>query len=313
MKKIFFLIAFLPSTCLIYSDENPSGGELIIYNRHATDNIKVVVYPIAAVFNGNLEYSLKCFRPLQGVYSHIVGGQESEIMNNSSFALDHDGATDNEAEAAIGYGKYRVEIYKKVSGNYQFVDYVDVDYGDADYPALYSVAPFIRDLPINYYSSTDIRYWNGTPIPSSRYIPIWDQSVRNQLAVKTQNKNGFKTTNSDNGEWLDFPLYAPSYGGAGHLTPELCGLNLNIEPNHTAYVKCPESFTIDKGAKLTLTTNSGSNAQFIIGDDPNSTNCGATFTVSGNTSPNLPFGWLYLQSNTTVDVIKKSMLRLEYN
>ncbi|MCI0449999.1 MAG: hypothetical protein L0Y79_09500, partial [Chlorobi bacterium] len=127
-KNTLILIIITSLSTVFAQEENPAGGELIIYNRHVTEDIKVVVYPIGAIFNGNLEYKLKCLNPQDPPgYQYIVGGEKSGMTYNISFELDHDAASGYSAAKSIGYGKYRVEIYKKVSGSYQFVDYVDVD------------------------------------------------------------------------------------------------------------------------------------------------------------------------------------------
>jgi hypothetical protein len=125
-------------------------------------------------------------------YTHIVGGEEDEINYGGRFTLDHDASGDQQAEACIGYGKYRIEIYRKINYIYEFVDFCDVDFGDADYPSAYSSNGFTPDLKIVYFSPSDIKYWEFYQLPSNRLIQIWDQSVRNSSAIKAQNRIGFK-------------------------------------------------------------------------------------------------------------------------
>lgn len=121
----------------------PWKGELIIFNKSYQKNIKIEVYPIGAIFNAQQKYSIECINENLPEYDKIIGG--SKILpkrvgsSASSFKLDHDASEDFNAEASIGFGKYRVvflEFYNDTNFTDGISTYCDVDYSDADYPIL---------------------------------------------------------------------------------------------------------------------------------------------------------------------------------
>lgn len=55
-------------------------GEIIVHNYSYQKNIRVQVFPVGAVFNGDKKYRINCAHPRLGIYDKIIGG--SKILNN---------------------------------------------------------------------------------------------------------------------------------------------------------------------------------------------------------------------------------------
>ncbi|MDZ4712435.1 MAG: hypothetical protein SGI89_08930, partial [bacterium] len=220
-KIIIILLIQLFITQILHS-----APELTITNK-SNETLKFVVYPIGAIFNGAKKYDLNCV--ISGNYTYIFGGQKSGVTNNQSFILDQDGAPTANGEASIGYGKYRVVFYKLNSG-YDSVNYCDINFSDADYP--YTGDPYlIKDLNLEYYSSTNIKYYFGggaVAIPSNKLIVSWDQRTSgNTNAYKTQNKNGFISSST----YPNWPINALTSGAVNHTYLNEVYVNLFLKDN----------------------------------------------------------------------------------
>ncbi|HRJ98134.1 MAG TPA: hypothetical protein PL089_00800 [Ignavibacteria bacterium] len=253
MKKIILVIIYLIVIFndLSYSDKSDLViGELIIYNYAPNTTLKVKVYPIGFVYNGDKEYNPECI--LNGNYDYIIGGEEEGIATYSSFSLDHDGAGDDGGEASIGYGKYRVVFFQLDSGIYDSIDYCDVDYGDSNYP--YG-NPFTADINFYYYSSQNIKVWTtSNSLPANRLVTIWDQRAMDSTHVRIPNKYGF----SSNDNYINYPINILQYGAVSHLNPGDIDLNLQIDHDINTRDTLIDSVTnITVKRKVALKINSG--------------------------------------------------------
>lgn len=138
------LVLFTVLIVLVSFNESKSNAEVFIYNMSYTDEIRVNVYPVGAVFNGFKRYSLQCRFPRNETpplpsYIYIYGGAKELPVRTTSVAqylgLNHDiDAAVAQTEGAVGYGKYRVDFYKKnTNSQYEFVEYCFFDYSDSDF------------------------------------------------------------------------------------------------------------------------------------------------------------------------------------
>lgn len=177
----------------------------------------------------------------------------------------------------IGYGKYRINIYKLVGSNFTLVNHCYVDYSHGNYPWNPGPNGLTNDIFVYYLGNGDIRGWDQIYLPADRTLKIWDQRrSNNPNAFEEQNKNGFHSTNSGiNFQWLKFPLIASEYQGPTEETPEKLLVHLDVFPNHHPKVKCGETFSIESGSRLLLqSTNNGANySQFTVGEYPGSNCC----------------------------------------
>jgi len=280
-KNIYLMIIFTFSLLLFNrniqaQDEELPPGELLIGNN-SSDVIKIEVLPVGAVFNGDLDYKLKITeRHFSTHYTHIVGGTVSDIINGGGLRLDHDGRDDANAEGGcVGFGWYKVNFYKKDGSSYDFVNYVYIDWGDADYKfgsGYYASNPLKPDLQIGYYGANDIRLWSeNISLPQDHIVRIYEQPY----GSKYPNRNGFKTNSGDN--WLNFPLLATSYQGSqpwGHENPEKCFLNVNILAQHQPKIICGDYFNLN----LSVLWLKRDNTKLFIGNSDNNPTCGAGLT-----------------------------------
>ncbi|HQY53306.1 MAG TPA: T9SS type A sorting domain-containing protein [Ignavibacteria bacterium] len=248
--------------------------ELQIFNYSTTDFIYVKVYPIGAIFNGYYEYSLNCKYPILDIYNKIYGGDTilpKKIGQTPDIEFNHDFDNVNGGtNKAIGFGKYRVEFYlSEIIGYdtiYSLVDYCEVDYTDYNYPygnqsldTLHYFPYHTNDIVFSFYRQDSITYnWNNNLLPQNRLIQIWNQQIRNPIAIKPQNKNGFLSNNSYN----NWPINAIDSGAINHLNSNEFYVNvilkdngLNTKSNQTIYFK--NSFlTIKDSVNFTLNSNS---------------------------------------------------------
>ncbi|MEO8446192.1 MAG: T9SS type A sorting domain-containing protein [bacterium] len=259
------ILFFLFVSFVLTKSSSSNTPELTIINK-SNETVKFVTYPIGAIFNGNYEYDLEC-KVFSANYDYIFGGQKSGITLNQEFKLDQDGAPLANGEASIGYGKYRIVFYKLNSG-YDSVNYCDVNFSDADYP--YTGDPYlIKDLTLEYYSSTNIKYYFGggaVSIPGSKLIVSWDQRTSgNTNAYKTQNKNGFISSSS----YPNWPLNATDLGAVNHAYLNEVYVNLFLRDNGVNLISNKNltfknsNFTIKD--TTTFTFNSGSTLSMDAG------------------------------------------------
>ena len=215
--------------------------------------LKVVVYPIGAIFNGEKKFTLQ-----SRLYSNrkIYGGSKIGMLNLDRFTLDHDAAAGTGADSVIGYGRYRVTFFRLNGQNYDSVDYCDVDFSDADYPLLYPA-----DITLKYFSSTDIRfiffeaqeYAIGS---AGRYLKIWDQY--GGVIHREQNKNGFKTSYDSQ----VLPINARDSGATQHLSPNTFYVDLNVLNSSTSIIQNAEldfsncGLNVKDGFNLSMGNNS---------------------------------------------------------
>lgn len=190
MKSIIllsFILIFIVVQSII-SQDVVHVNELQVVNR-SSYQIKVDIYPIGTVFNGDKKYKLLCKRLLGQPELYIIGVKNSFLdANGGQIQLNHD-ASDGDIgmSGAIGYGKYRIDFFKWNSINqvWDLKNYCFVDFNHSNYP--WGGSTFTNDINIDYYSEDNIEAWEH-PLPYDKTIRIWDQHVRNPSAVEEQNK-----------------------------------------------------------------------------------------------------------------------------
>ena len=231
MKKlktiiIFFNLLyffFLFENKITYADdEDTSPGELFIRNHTSSATLKIVVYPIGCVFNGDKDYKLLCKHRVPNYYDYIIGGSKSGIGEQSQMALDHDASGDaSPVDGAVGFGLYKIVIYVWNGVYYEAANYCFIDFGTSDYP-FYGHPYLYGDIGFEYRNNNIITHNGGYTLPEDRTIKAWDQRQwRGENAYEPPNKNGFKTAPNDQyGNWLNFPQIATDYGGTAHETPD---------------------------------------------------------------------------------------------
>ncbi len=312
-RKLLLPLLFVLHIC-IYA----APRELFVRNS-SNMVIKIDVYPVGCIFNGNLDYSLRCARFYTN-YQYITGNSIKGIEPTVQLGFEHDAENHDEDDegmgndiaGVVGYGKYRIDFYEKTSNNpetYVYRNFCYIDYSHSNYPWNPGPNGLTNDIYVYYMGNGDVRGWSFSTLPFDRTLKIWDQRNPNAPnAYEPQNKSGFKSTN--NGEWLTYPLDATIYQGEepwGHETKSKCFVFIDVLPSHNPKIICGETLSIETEAQLILySSNSGSNfAQFNVGDVPGSS-CGAVFI-------NQTGGSVLLMRNTKFTVENGSKLYLEKN
>lgn len=140
-NKMFICFLFLITSLFkidIYSQTQLD--ELIIMNENITDTIVVKVIPIGFIFGGDSSY-----RPNSKFddANNIFGGHKKLFFQSGQpelkrFGLNHDALALSSGDSVIGYGKYKVEIYRIeiIEGTSINVlkDTLHIDFSDSDYP-----------------------------------------------------------------------------------------------------------------------------------------------------------------------------------
>jgi hypothetical protein len=234
-KNLFlaFLTAIVAIQLLIMHDLFAMAGELQIRNYSST-NIYVTVVPVGAIFNGNGEkkYKLKSGEDPEPSASHLYlfGTNKIVLPNGGDLRFSFDGAGERDTDGAIGYGLYRIRIYPNVrpdTVNEETISVVQcfVDYSDADYYT--SNWNLYNDIVIDYFNN-GVLLWGTAPAPS--LIQVWDQRQLNPNFLKTRNKDGFKSDDSGDLRWKDYPISASAlFPGKVHIDPQNVSVNLKIQ------------------------------------------------------------------------------------
>jgi len=274
---ILILLIILGNIDFALSQDELILGEVRIKNHNLSDIIKIQVYPVGCVFNGDKEYKLRCRLPDGPEY--IIGGERENLSYWGSLILDNDaGEAFGDVDGAIGYGKYRVDFYKKIGTEYDYVNYCYFDYSTSNYP--WTIGLLDNDIDIEYRSETNIRHNGNYELPPDKTIKIWDQRQWNgENAYENQNKNGFKTTTSDQfGNWLNFPHFATYFGGTTHEKADECYVWMDVLAGHQPKILCGYSFIINSSNFLKLKNNSST--KLYIGNSDNNPTCGAEFIIN---------------------------------
>ena len=243
--KIVLLLIFVLNFGFAQGDLHVN--EIQIKNLY-NENIRIDVYPEGLVFNGDKEYKLRC-KHILGSIQYIIGAKEFVISSNGGIAqFNHDAADgDNNMTGSVGYGKYRIDFYRYVGGDWTYQNYCYVDFSHSKYPWGGMPNGLQNDVTISYYSENNIKYWD-TQFSGDRTVRIWDQRVRVSTAYEDQDKTGFYSVPGDQyGNWLVLPHFPQSYGGMGVNEGKLM-VNLSIEPGHVSKLKCGEAFSIESGS-----------------------------------------------------------------
>ncbi|MBK8980929.1 MAG: hypothetical protein IPM38_01090 [Ignavibacteria bacterium] len=259
MNKIITVYVILLTFVSIGYTQESTTYELKIQN-FSTDSLKIDVYPIGTIFNGDKLYSLKCKNPRELYYKFIFGGSKYLNNNYNTFDLNHDANNYyGTCESSISYGKYRIRfsIYNTVNEEFDSLDYCDVDYSDSDYPYQNH-----NDIILKYFNADSITFSFLSTfyniIEAGRYLKIWDQFGGS--FNKTLNKNGFISDSS----YLYIPINAVDSMAQAHLNFGDIFINFSLSDDMSTrniLIDTVTNITVKKRAALII--NSGKTFEMI--------------------------------------------------
>nr|HMS34551.1 hypothetical protein [Ignavibacteria bacterium] len=276
----------------IYRSNVPGASyvdaELVIYNQtlywgtERADSIKVRIIPVGALFNGGFEYSPFAVHDTTSASS--ISGTELVIKKQSSSGsisriignFDKGGGT---CDFAFGYSKYKIEFYKtkfndstNFYSDWEYVNYVYVDYRDAGNNNLPPIYGGSQDIRIDYFTKDTItfqhhpsadnyplytfRYWNINLVNNN--IEMWKLfgTCLNQLVP---DKSLFVPDSSHGNTFLKWPINANIFNGnIGHENPGEIGMNLLVNHNVTTWDTLKDTITninITNKSELTILAN----------------------------------------------------------
>ena len=144
MKTFMFLIilCFSINPILAQNDSLDAlhDSEMLFHNYSTnSQSIRVKIYLVSMVFNGDYKYDLDAFHPLHSTieYNYINGrntsNHEFDISPNGYFVgFNHDyGSYNSGTRGSVSFGKYKVEVRKLP--NLELVDTCTIEW-DAGYP-----------------------------------------------------------------------------------------------------------------------------------------------------------------------------------
>lgn len=268
-NKMFICFLFLITSLFkidIYSQTQLD--ELIIMNENITDTIVVKVIPIGFIFGGDSSY-----RPNSKFddANNIFGGHKKLFFQSGQpelkrFGLNHDALALSSGDSVIGYGKYKVEIYRIeiIEGTSINVlkDTLHIDFSDSDYPygESFPFSGFSNDFVIYYYNpdSIFVKFFcqNCEKIKldtTDKMFEIWNQEIGNGSKYsKVQNKYGFKS----NQNFTTYPIISINHGS--HIFPFDLFLHLLINHNvntRDTMIDNPTNIAITKNVFLKLNSS----------------------------------------------------------
>jgi len=309
MKKTLIFITVILVFALNCYAQDASTFELKIINN-STINIKIDVYPVGAIFNGDKLYNLECAHPRDTIYKYIYGGSKILFEGHHTFELNHDADYYNgTSHASISYGKFRVRfsIYNNITEEYDSLDYCDVDYSDSDYPYQNN-----NDLTLFFNSDSSVTFTFTPNIynvnVTDRYLKIWDQYGGN--IHKTQNKSGFLSDSL----YIYIPINAVDSQAVNHIDKGDFSINFNLindmftrnvlfDTITNIIVKNKAAFTINSGKTFNMVTPSFGYNNLIIEDS-------SLLILSGKIIVNNP-NKLILKQNSFLNLLSGSEIRMK--
>lgn len=329
IKKYLILFFSIFSIFATYLKADFPMNELLIYN-YSTENLYIRFYPISGLFNSSLNqsitkteysnfsqlydpteplsganrkgggYPLKTIVGLDGValdnsnptydgYFKISTNQTCEFSVDFSSSLQQDGL--------IGFGTYKLEIYKDVSETLVpicdpiIIDWLDFNYISTTYSGDADLLIYIRGL-----SESNIKYlWDGSggtgeeeiavfgnspyPCPSPGLIQVYKQYYKyinnewtgyNVPTITHPRSLGSSTTNQYSlvypvdGRDLPFPYSIPQHTYAGKLDGNLI-IDSNVTTRDTL-IQNPTNILIPKYGYLKI--NSGKIFNMVPASSP---------------------------------------------
>lgn len=248
-------------------------------------------------------------RGTQSGFFEIVApeGEDLENLYNALY-IDHNSSPSEFADATIGYGVYRLELWVEDHPPLSGLPLANIllDYTDFNY-AYGGVGGLATDLEINIRATTSggvkFKWVNSSSEEISFADPNLPINERNSIKCYKQYQNylngswvikettpntgisAYGLSKSDellypiDGTEISDPVYrVPRHDNSGKLCSPLY-----IDFNHQAKIKCDKIFEVTSNNLLWLKGNSSNTGtRFTIGNDPNSTNCGATFVNDPN-------------------------------
>ena len=263
-------------------------GEFMVVNKTGGNgySIKIDIYPVGAIFNGNYEYALKAAYPIPQQNDKIWGVQQYELSNQTAqnwFVVANFDKSEylNGCHFSLGYGRYRIDFYEGVNKTFT----CDIDFSDVNFTGI-STSTYYQQMRIDYNGSTDVKLQfygaNSSPynISNEERLCVWEQKGTLN-GTQTQNKGSFTDYSLDAQQYHDYPINATQqpYGFFKHISPEEIYLNLkvtNFDANLSAYntlMFYNSIFNIANGKTYTIHTNYtiypimfiGEEAKFVSG------------------------------------------------
>lgn len=150
------VIMFLISPLL--HSQDIQQGEFMVVNKTGGNgySIKIDIYPVGAIFNGNYEYALKAAYPIPQQNDKIWGVQQYELSNQTAqnwFVVANFDKSEylNGCHFSLGYGRYRIDFYEGVNKTFT----CDIDFSDVNFTGI-STSTYYQQMRIDYNGSTDV-------------------------------------------------------------------------------------------------------------------------------------------------------------
>gem|GEM_PF-1674863 len=278
------LVIILLISQLLYSQDIQQGEFMVVNNTGKNGyQIKVDIYPVGAIFNGNDQYTLNAANQV-GSYNKIWGVEQYPLTNNQTTQnwyarINFDKTSDiYECHFPLGYGRYRIDFYEGANKTFA----CDIDFSDANFTGI-STSTYYQKLRIDYYASNDVKLQfygtNTSPysITNGEKICVWEQKGTVN-GTQAQNKGIFTDYSLDGQQYHNYPVNAVNYGFFRHVTPEEVYLNLSLE-NFDAYSSIAELkfkgsvFSLNSGREFSMSgmystiTINGEGGKFISGEN----------------------------------------------
>lgn len=169
MKLLFILLLLSFVNLMILSQEEPdAAGELVIHvvNNIGTPEIKIEVRLISTVCWD----AISDYPDSHNVTTQYPGSSQTTYSYSDTFDWEACWSTSN--EHMFGLGNYRVTGYKKINGQFEEIDYFEIDYRTSDLPENFNSGGQ-ADVHIDFNAYLGIFYYRYTSNPFPTNISIW--------------------------------------------------------------------------------------------------------------------------------------------
>lgn len=292
MKKSLFLY-LLSAIVLLFSQKITYSqiwaAEIRIDNKWSYP-VNILLSPYSAIFNGHYTpdnfkhiYTFKRSKtaPPSGNWEYVVGSQSNftNVAVNDYRLVDFDdglynSVNPNQIIGGIGPGLWRLQFTNVPNDDSDplLIEECFLDYRDANF-GTYAANNFTHDLyfELKYENNQTKLYFkfdggNWVDIHDNRIdnktIKLWHQVGRwmngygnDPVFPGSPNKGNFKSTNINNGEFLNFPLLATNYNGISHVNSNLFWASFSLLSGHNGKVLEGKTIYIENGAKFIVSDN----------------------------------------------------------
>jgi hypothetical protein len=304
-SKLFFCFFLFLSFLFSNAISQINGeAEFMLVNRTAdignAKDIKVDIYPIYSIYNGNKEYAFNAKNPILPPTNEKIWGIHNNIIsyqNPNYIKANFDYTSDiQNCDFSLGYGLYGIIFYEYINNQWVWKYSCSIDFSDANFTG-FSVEGYFQKIRMDYYNNENI-FVNFIDLNGNNTTPfnIWEGQYGNSVKVweqigtgnpeHTPSKEGF-TDFSENSQYHSYPLDAFQYGFFRHDYPEQFKLNLNVSHHNAELISGKtlhfySCFEISDG--YNFTANNSCQEIYIDGQGIS----GQAIFRSGNGSINLP-------------------------